>query len=1023
MNKHTTPWLGLASYEEKHAHLFFGRGAEIKELFDDIVQNTQTVIYGPSGTGKTSIIRAGLFGLARKEKFLPVYVRLSHDSTERYSTQIIRGIKDELAAVGGEIENLMPPISETETSLWEFLHTNLFWSKENYSLVPLLAIDQFEEIFTLVRDKEKSAAFFEDLSDLCDNKMPAYIRHYLNENKIRSEYPDKINYRIVLSLREDYLARLEELASNIPALRRNRFSLQSVSVEQAMEIITEPGKDIVTEDVAREITKKVSRDNKIETSILSLFCNELNKKRLERNEDAITLALVNEFGDNIIVDFYEQVMCQVSSRTEEYLETVLLSDDGLHRNSAILKDALSRGIEQGELDLLQANRLIRIEERDGTKRIEFTHDVLCKPAKRRREKRDEDLRLEVLSNRFRRKQYLGVVTTILLCLVGAGFINDYFRTKTEYYADYVDRWGIPEGVIKLSKAQVSKRYAHYRFENSQRKLRRVVYANSAGTPIDHANTEHFNRPVIQVLSYVNDRLNDIELKNARNRTLSTHFYYGENFDRIDIKQNRAGEAGAVIASHVFIPGVYVEDNRSMMNVKRLVLKRDTNGYIVHKEFKLQNGNDVIPASDLSGICGFTYEVDDRGRIKEMRYLDRDGYIATDQTDVMGRKYEYDEHGNINHAEYFGKDEEPILNVSKWAVSVSTSDKNGNVFESSCFGADLKPCLNSDGIAKIKFEYNEFGYIKKYANFGVDDTFCTNVNNFALAEAQYDKFGRLVEQTNFGIDEKPCLNIFGFATMNAKYDGHGNMTNVIFWGVDGNVQTTAFGFSELTLKYNEQGKMKGVACFGVDGNPCLNSDAVARVAYEYDSHGYLINMAYFGVDGNPCLSDGFARMTWKYNGYGNVIENAYFGVDGEPCLCNDEYARVTWTYNDFGMLMDCVKYGITNEMVMITASYFHVLEGGAAYEKGLRGKMVALKIASWEFGNNMVDIPNPDMTPEVFNRNMKFVLMDEEGKIEQYSFIPQLMGVYAVTEEINGKEFHDIQNKYREWKAANNARKE
>lgn len=54
-------WIGLESYNESNSNIFFGRDEEIQQLSNDIFHNIQTVIYGPSGTGKTSIIRAGIF--------------------------------------------------------------------------------------------------------------------------------------------------------------------------------------------------------------------------------------------------------------------------------------------------------------------------------------------------------------------------------------------------------------------------------------------------------------------------------------------------------------------------------------------------------------------------------------------------------------------------------------------------------------------------------------------------------------------------------------------------------------------------------------------------------------------------------------------------------------------------------------------------------------------------------------------------------------------------------------------------
>lgn len=47
---------------------------------------------------------------------------------------------------------------------------------------------------------------------------------------------------------------------------------------------------------------------------------------------------------------------------------------------------------------------------------------------------------------------IGVVLFLFVLFI----LWDYYRTKNEYFADYVDRWGIPEGVVELSAEQVKK---------------------------------------------------------------------------------------------------------------------------------------------------------------------------------------------------------------------------------------------------------------------------------------------------------------------------------------------------------------------------------------------------------------------------------------------------------------------------------------------------------------------------------------------------------------------------------------
>ena len=69
------PWPGLESYEESANDYFCGREHEAERLLDKVLDAPVTVLYGRSGLGKTSLLRAGLFPLLRERDFLPIYVR------------------------------------------------------------------------------------------------------------------------------------------------------------------------------------------------------------------------------------------------------------------------------------------------------------------------------------------------------------------------------------------------------------------------------------------------------------------------------------------------------------------------------------------------------------------------------------------------------------------------------------------------------------------------------------------------------------------------------------------------------------------------------------------------------------------------------------------------------------------------------------------------------------------------------------------------------------------------------------
>lgn len=55
-----SPFKFLDSYQESDKDLFFGREEEVKDLYERINATKLLMVYGASGTGKTSIIECGL---------------------------------------------------------------------------------------------------------------------------------------------------------------------------------------------------------------------------------------------------------------------------------------------------------------------------------------------------------------------------------------------------------------------------------------------------------------------------------------------------------------------------------------------------------------------------------------------------------------------------------------------------------------------------------------------------------------------------------------------------------------------------------------------------------------------------------------------------------------------------------------------------------------------------------------------------------------------------------------------------
>lgn len=172
-----SPYRGLSSFSEQEADLFFGRNAEVAELLQILRTDAAIAVVGDSGSGKTSLLQAGLVhairrdGLAGHDKWRVVSLRPGYRPAQSLLTA--------LTGVTGE-----PTLDALQAAL-------------NAVPQPLLVvIDQFEEVFTLARDKDEIQILMAALADAIDR----------NSERIR----------LVIGMRSEFLGQ----AAAIPHLSR-----------------------------------------------------------------------------------------------------------------------------------------------------------------------------------------------------------------------------------------------------------------------------------------------------------------------------------------------------------------------------------------------------------------------------------------------------------------------------------------------------------------------------------------------------------------------------------------------------------------------------------------------------------------------------------------------------------------------------------------------------------------------------------------------------------------------------------
>ncbi len=151
------PYKGLASYQPEDATYFCGRESLVDTLIKRLNRQPILVVGGPSGSGKSSLVRAGL---------IPAVNKGALPGSEKWRILLFTPGVDPL----GELHyQLYKGVKEPEHSLEE-LRKNPALARhlgENQAPV-LLCIDQFEELFTLCQNKKDQQVFIEALSAFLD---------------------------------------------------------------------------------------------------------------------------------------------------------------------------------------------------------------------------------------------------------------------------------------------------------------------------------------------------------------------------------------------------------------------------------------------------------------------------------------------------------------------------------------------------------------------------------------------------------------------------------------------------------------------------------------------------------------------------------------------------------------------------------------------------------------------------------------------------------------------------------------
>lgn len=421
------PWMGLAPYTE--GTTLYGRCEECSVLSEIIKNNIASIVFGKSGIGKSSLLSAGISPLLRDENYIPIRIRLVHNTDVSYVEQIKRAIRENIICED-QLETSLP-----EFGLWDFFHRHIFSSTNGDMCIPVIILDQFEEIYTLTDSEHKNSIieFFAEVSSLLNDIKPDAVVEYekthstsetgkeetanakglilKRSNGNTLKYIPENNFRFVVCLREDKLYLLERNSVNIPSFKTNRYNLHALSPQSAIEVIMCPLPDLFSNEEAMAIVDKIADVGEegmrtIDPAILSLFLYKYFEKQGATNYD------------NIFAEYYRESTEGIKAKSIAFLENHLLTLGG-YRNQIPLDDAIESGVSRSDVKKLLEKVILRTEKRKDIDYIEFSHDRLCEEAKRSRDER------VIKTNRKKIKRKITITTFFVLCFASFLYIGYY----------------------------------------------------------------------------------------------------------------------------------------------------------------------------------------------------------------------------------------------------------------------------------------------------------------------------------------------------------------------------------------------------------------------------------------------------------------------------------------------------------------------------------------------------------------------------------------------------------------------
>lgn len=389
------PYVGLDAFREDKSTVFFGRQRLARAMVDQLKAARLLAVVGPSGSGKSSLVLAGLLPLL-KQGAIPATESAPSSAEWRYAPRMVPG-SDPLANLARLLQSAGADDETTEKPRqWRLEQVAQLKQEDTHLLTmvnttgdapAVLVVDQFEELFTLCTDEPTRQAFANNL--------------------LRLTQTPGLRHTVILTMRTDFESFITRLPGFQPFFEQAILRVTPLNAAELREAIEKPAEQVGLKFEAG-IVESLLQDILGEPAALPLLQFTLLKLWEGRERNRITWEAYRRLGGGRLAlarsadELYDSLIPEEQVTARRILMRLVRPGEGLEVTSnRVLRAALYRaGEARDRIDRVVAKlidaRLLRVSEGDSAAdmQIEVAHEALVRNWPRLVEWLDEE-RVEI----------------------------------------------------------------------------------------------------------------------------------------------------------------------------------------------------------------------------------------------------------------------------------------------------------------------------------------------------------------------------------------------------------------------------------------------------------------------------------------------------------------------------------------------------------------------------------------------------------------------------------------------------